>query len=130
MLTGRFETMDPGKSESCCALRASQAGDIFNPATLHKYVYAASNPVNKIDPSGRGFLEENVFSSEVLLRTYLALSHATRVAWSDPNSAQHARPCGQWRIQTPLSNRSWRMKRLVCRIWFPNGTQFRIMIWS
>ena len=52
MLTGRFETMDPGK-ESCCTLRASQVGNIFDPATLHKYVYTGNNPVNRIDPSGK-----------------------------------------------------------------------------
>jgi RHS repeat-associated protein len=57
MLTGRFETMDPGK-ESCCALRASQVGNIFDPRTLHKYVYAANNPVNVSDPTGRDLLED------------------------------------------------------------------------
>jgi len=40
-LTGRFETTDPAE------------GDILNPATLHKYVYAANNPVNASDPTGR-----------------------------------------------------------------------------
>jgi hypothetical protein len=34
------------------------AGDILNPATLHKYVYAADNPVNWIDPWGTE-IEEN-----------------------------------------------------------------------
>jgi RHS repeat-associated protein len=62
MLTGRFETMDPGK-QTCCALRASQVGNIFDPRTLHKYAYAANDPVNRIDPTGRdapeyGFLLE------------------------------------------------------------------------
>src|SRR3974377_607732 len=52
MLTGRFETMDPGK-ETCCALHTSQVGDLFDPSTLHKYVYAKNNPANRIDPSGR-----------------------------------------------------------------------------
>ena len=56
MLTGRFETMDPGK-ESCCKLRASQVGDIFDPRTLHEYVYTANNPVNAIDPTGKDYLE-------------------------------------------------------------------------
>ena len=55
--TGRFETMDPGK-ESCCAIRASQVENIFDPATLHKYAYTANNPVNRVDPSGRGFIED------------------------------------------------------------------------
>ncbi len=51
--TGRFETMDPGRSQSCCALQASQPGNIFYPGTLHKYIYAANNPVNASDPTGR-----------------------------------------------------------------------------
>ena len=45
MLTGRFETMDPA------------AGNIFDPATLHKYVYTGDNPVNWRDPSGRDIIE-------------------------------------------------------------------------
>jgi hypothetical protein len=63
MLTGRFETMDPGK-ETCCTLRASQVGNIFDPRTLHKYVYAANDPVNRVDPTGRD-APEYVFQLEV-----------------------------------------------------------------
>jgi len=44
-LTGRFETMDP------------YAGRIVDPGTLHKYVYTKNNPVNAVDPSGRGVVE-------------------------------------------------------------------------
>jgi RHS repeat-associated protein len=44
--TGRFETMD------------RVAGNIFDPATLHKYVYTKNNPVNRIDPSGNAAIEE------------------------------------------------------------------------
>ena len=40
-LTGRFVSMDP------------EDGIITDPATLHKYLYAAGDPVNRIDPSGR-----------------------------------------------------------------------------
>ncbi|MGC2186077.1 MAG: RHS repeat-associated core domain-containing protein, partial [Terriglobales bacterium] len=57
ILTGRFETMDPGK-ETCCALRAPQVGNIFDPPTLHKYAYTANNPVNRIDPNGRDAILE------------------------------------------------------------------------
>ena len=46
MLTGRFETMDP------------VAGEISDPSTLHKYVYARNNPLNRIDPSGLADLAE------------------------------------------------------------------------
>jgi RHS repeat-associated protein len=40
-LTGRFLTRDP------------ESGKIVDPRTLHKYLYAASDPVNRLDPSGR-----------------------------------------------------------------------------
>jgi hypothetical protein len=43
-LNGRFITLDPHE------------GNIFEPLTLHKYLYAANDPVNKIDPSGLSFL--------------------------------------------------------------------------
>ena len=36
------------------------AGNILNPATLHKYVYAGNNPVNRIDPTGQADEEEEV----------------------------------------------------------------------
>jgi RHS repeat-associated protein len=38
--TGRFLTRD------------THEGIVFEPATLHKYLYVANNPVNRIDPSG------------------------------------------------------------------------------
>ena len=80
MLTGRFETMDPGK-QACCALRASQVGNIFDPATLHKYVYTANNPVNRIDPSGRGFIEEWAgIAFEDIVATYSKVKVARETA--------------------------------------------------
>jgi RHS repeat-associated protein len=39
--TGRFMTRDP------------EAGNRFDPASLHKYLYAGGDPVNEIDPTGR-----------------------------------------------------------------------------
>jgi RHS repeat-associated protein len=49
MLTGRFETMDPN------------SGSILDPLTLHKYVYAGNNPVNRIDPKGTELVEDDFF---------------------------------------------------------------------
>jgi RHS repeat-associated protein len=40
-LTGRFMGRDP------------EDGDVTNPATLHRYMYANGDPVNAFDPSGR-----------------------------------------------------------------------------
>lgn len=44
--TGRFGTHDPIE------------GDIYAPASLHKYVYSVNDPVNRIDPSGETSLGE------------------------------------------------------------------------
>jgi RHS repeat-associated protein len=45
VLTGRFETMDP------------VSGKLRDPATLHRYVYTANNPVNRIDPQGTDYFD-------------------------------------------------------------------------
>jgi len=47
--TGRFETMDPYQ------------GRVFNPGTLHKYIFTGNNPVNWVDTTGRGFAEFSLF---------------------------------------------------------------------
>jgi len=46
--TGRFLSRDPND------------GDVTQPATLHKYLYANGDPVNGWDPTGRGDLTEFV----------------------------------------------------------------------
>lgn len=46
--TGRFTALDPYQ------------GDPYTPASLHKYLYAANDPVNKIDPSGEMSMGEAI----------------------------------------------------------------------
>ena len=63
-LAGRFMSRDPNE------------GDITNPATLHAYLYAGGDPVNRIDPTGRGWLENVLLkgiTSDLLLNTFLGL---------------------------------------------------------
>jgi RHS repeat-associated protein len=43
-LTGRFMSRDP------------EDGNRLNPTTLHKYLYAGGDPVNRLDPTGRAEL--------------------------------------------------------------------------
>jgi len=57
MLTGRFQTMDP------------LAGSVADPRTLHKYLYAAGNPINLIDPTGLGLEEDEIIDAEVVEET-------------------------------------------------------------
>jgi RHS repeat-associated protein len=45
-VTGRFMSRDPN------------AGRLKDPKSLHKYLYASGDPVNRIDPRGREDLEE------------------------------------------------------------------------
>ncbi len=47
--TGRFWTKD------------SYEGSPFDPASLHKYLYAGADPTNKIDPSGNFFMSSGEF---------------------------------------------------------------------
>ncbi len=49
--TGRFASADPF------------SGLLGDPRTLHKYMYAAQNPVNLIDPSGYSFVDLSAVSS-------------------------------------------------------------------
>jgi RHS repeat-associated protein len=56
--TGRFLSRDP------------EDGKIKIPATLHKYLYANGDPVNRIDPRGREADEEAVLTyTEIGVRT-------------------------------------------------------------
>jgi RHS repeat-associated protein len=70
VLTGRFETMD------------SDEGDIFDPATLHKYTYAQANPVNGVDPSGQGAFFE--YSVTVRNTIYKVALHSAHHYWTLP----------------------------------------------
>jgi RHS repeat-associated protein len=46
--TGRFLSRDP------------LFGNIFDPRTLHKYLYAGGDPSNVMDPTGRGLVENTL----------------------------------------------------------------------
>src|SRR5215213_2091676 len=69
-LTGRFGTMDPYQ------------GDIQNPATLHKYLYAQADPVNRVDPSGLADLFE--YSFMVRNTVYKIALHSAHHYWRLP----------------------------------------------
>jgi RHS repeat-associated protein len=49
--TGRFMSRDPLDGKS------------YDPKTLHKYLYAGGDPVNQIDPSGRGEILQFLFTT-------------------------------------------------------------------
>jgi len=51
--TGRFTVVDP------------YAGDIYSPATLHKYLYCSNDPINRIDPTGMFSLFEFDISASI-----------------------------------------------------------------
>ncbi|XXF78679.1 RHS repeat-associated core domain-containing protein [Myxococcaceae bacterium GXIMD 01537] len=59
---GRFISMDPW------------GGDPFEPLTLHAYLYAAADPVNRLDPSGRFFSFAPAFASLGAMNTIAAIS--------------------------------------------------------
>ena len=70
-LTGRFMSRDP------------EDGKIKDPRTLHKYLYAGGDPVNRIDPRGRDSWDYSSILAEETPKTQLELratAYAVRVA--------------------------------------------------
>jgi RHS repeat-associated protein len=70
-VTGRFMTRDPYQ------------GSVYDPASLHRYNYARSNPANFIDPSGRlsageyGQLALNTLKNAYVLTAYQFVQNCT-----------------------------------------------------
>jgi RHS repeat-associated protein len=57
--TGRFLSRDP------------LDGKAIDPKTLHKYLYAGGDPINKIDPTGKGIVEDAFQRTEgVIIDTF------------------------------------------------------------
>ena len=79
-LSGRFLTRDP------------EAGHIKVPATLHKYLYAAGDPVNRLDPGGRDyFFYQRWVQVTIAVTTVVALvGSAVYEAWECTNEALEA----------------------------------------
>jgi RHS repeat-associated protein len=65
--TGRFTGMDPWE------------GSAFDPSTLHRYLYAAADPVNRLDPSGELSIGTQGFTVGAIQTTT-----ATQVAAAGP----------------------------------------------
>jgi RHS repeat-associated protein len=58
--TGRFMSRDP------------EDGKPIDPKTLHKYLYAGGDPVNRIDPRGREeAVDEGLTTTQVVIRTVI-----------------------------------------------------------
>jgi hypothetical protein len=51
-------------------------GDLTDPATLHRYLYASGDPVNRLDPAGRAD-----FAESTLLRKFVIASSASLIAY-------------------------------------------------
>jgi RHS repeat-associated protein len=66
--TGRFLTTDP------------EQGSIFDPVSLHRYLYANADPVNKRDPSGRVTLPEVLTVLTILSVLFDILSFSFAIA--------------------------------------------------
>jgi RHS repeat-associated protein len=69
--TGRFASRDP------------EDGDLFDPKSLHKYLYANGDPINGIDPMGR----------EDLIECALLGSNGLGACWELPILMGEEQPC-------------------------------------
>jgi RHS repeat-associated protein len=74
--TGRFLSRDP------------EDGKSTDPKTLHKYLYAGGDPVNSVDPSGRGMYEYGLMIGRFVAQVGPALAALTSgaVAMADEMS--------------------------------------------
>ena len=68
-VTGRFLSRDP------------EDGDYSDPATLHKYLYASGDPVNRIDPEGRTDLVESFLQKFVVASTASLIAYMAKTPW-------------------------------------------------
>src|ERR1041385_5406216 len=69
--TGRFRTMD------------SYEGSQGDPLSLHKYLYAQANPVNRIDPSGQSDGSVATLVTAIGIAANLAFTYADSVRLRD-----------------------------------------------
>jgi RHS repeat-associated protein len=70
-ITGRFMSRDPNNPQLL-----DPNGIPIDPSMLHKYLYAGGNPVDAIDPTGRGELFEDVLIEGGSLTGYPGLRGA------------------------------------------------------
>ena len=60
-LSGRFMSRDPNN------------GEIKDPISLHKYLYAKGDPINALDPTGRDWTEYKLLLKEVAVASVTAI---------------------------------------------------------
>src|SRR5262249_37772937 len=87
---GRFLTTDP------------EEGNVYDPPSLHRYLYAKSNPVNDRDPSGRESLLEVAVSNfivKVVSETLLTIKKLGRF----PRPAEILKAASQGAISGAIS---------------------------
>ncbi len=74
-MIGRFMSMD------------SFAGNIHDPVSLHKYLYANANPINMIDPTGTQSLSEVMIAIDIAFTLYSIYSGFNNVMNGDYGAA-------------------------------------------
>jgi len=87
-------------------------GDNSDPQTLHKYLYSASDPINKIDPSGKnwtlsGLNQAQTIQAELLTLSVAAYSIGQELSqgWdkkTGPSSVQAG-----WLVLSAAMDKSW-----------------------
>jgi RHS repeat-associated protein len=84
--TGRFLSRDP------------EDGQALDPKTLHKYLYAGADPVNAMDPTGRGILEVGSIDAVMAEGTFPGI-----VAFAGTQAANAAVALGVQELMAGLS---------------------------
>ncbi len=116
--TGRFLSRDPKEPCNC--------GDVRHSSSLHKYLYAASDPVNRVDPSGRADTAEEVQIGRFTLLASIC-SAVSKVPGTDigpypapfyPDEKWATEPGNSWQCEANAEGRITFCKRRC-----PNGDE-------
>ena len=102
--TGRFHTMD------------TFGGDQEQPLTLHKYLYAADNPVNNVDPSGEEYETVGMLSAMSISSVLFAqISPVNAAAQATARRVVSGRPSSSafWQSYPDLSTIPWQLNSMV-----------------
>jgi RHS repeat-associated protein len=70
--------------------RDSYAGNVFDPPSLHRYLYVANNPINKVDPSGNGDFTFTSLLTAIAINAFISAAISFPLDYAIHRNVNHA----------------------------------------